>query len=29
MRVVVAIGGNAITQEGQRGSWDEQLANAR
>jgi carbamate kinase len=29
MRVVVAIGGNAITREGQRGSWDEQLANAR
>ena len=29
MRVVVAIGGNAIAQEGQRGSWDEQLANAR
>lgn len=29
MRVVVAIGGNAITREGQRGSWEEQLANAR
>jgi carbamate kinase len=29
MRIVVAIGGNAITREGQRGSWDEQLANAR
>lgn len=29
MRVVIAIGGNAITQEGQRGTWDEQLANAR
>jgi carbamate kinase len=29
MRIVVAIGGNAITREGQRGTWDEQLANAR
>jgi carbamate kinase len=29
MRIVVAIGGNAITREGQRGSWEEQLANAR
>ena len=28
MRVVVAVGGNAITREGQRGTWDEQLANA-
>jgi carbamate kinase len=29
MRLVIAIGGNAITREGQRGTWDEQLANAR
>jgi carbamate kinase len=29
MRIVVAIGGNAITREGQSGTWDEQLANAR
>jgi carbamate kinase len=29
MRIVIAIGGNAITREGQRGTWDEQLANAR
>jgi carbamate kinase len=29
MRIVIAIGGNAITQEGQRGTWDEQRANAR
>lgn len=29
MRIVVAIGGNAITREGQPGTWDEQLANAR
>jgi carbamate kinase len=29
MRIVIAIGGNAITLEGQRGTWEEQLANAR
>ena len=29
MRIVIAIGGNAIIREGQRGTWDEQLANAR
>jgi carbamate kinase len=29
MRIVIAIGGNAITREGQRGTWDEQRANAR
>jgi carbamate kinase len=29
VRIVIAIGGNAITREGQRGSWDEQRANAR
>jgi carbamate kinase len=29
MRIVIAIGGNAITREGQSGTWDEQLANAR
>jgi carbamate kinase len=29
MRIVVAIGGNAITAEGQRGTWQEQLDNAR
>jgi carbamate kinase len=28
MRIVVAIGGNAITQESQRGTWAEQRANA-
>jgi carbamate kinase len=29
MRIVVAIGGNAIIAEGQRGTWAEQLENAR
>lgn len=29
MRIVVAIGGNAIVAEGQRGTWEEQLENAR
>ena len=29
MRIVIAIGGNAITREGQRGTWDEMRANAR
>ena len=28
MRVVVAIGGNALIREGERGTWDEQRANA-
>lgn len=28
MRIVIAIGGNAITDEHERGTWDEQLANA-
>jgi hypothetical protein len=26
MRIVIAIGGNAIALEGQRGTWEEQLA---
>ena len=29
MRIVIAIGGNAITREGQRGTWEEMRANAR
>jgi carbamate kinase len=29
MRIVIAIGGNAIIREGQRGTWAEQLENAR
>jgi carbamate kinase len=29
MRIVIAVGGNAITQEGQVGTWDEQRTNAR
>jgi carbamate kinase len=29
VRIVVAIGGNAIIREGQRGTWEEQLDNAR
>ena len=28
-RVVVAFGGNAITREHERGTWEEQSANAR
>ena len=29
MLIVIAVGGNAITQEGQVGTWEEQRANAR
>ena len=29
MRVLVALGGNALAREGQRGTWDEQMDNAR
>jgi carbamate kinase len=29
MRIVIAIGGNAITREGQRGTWEEMRTNAR
>jgi carbamate kinase len=29
MRIVVAVGGNALIQAGQQGTWDEQLANVR
>ncbi len=29
MRIVIAIGGNAIVREHERGTWEEQLANAR
>ena len=29
MLIVIAVGGNAITQEGQAGTWEEQRANAR
>ena len=29
MRIVIAIGGNAITREGQRGTWEQIRANAR
>ena len=29
MRIVIAIGGNALTREGQRGTWEEMRANAR
>jgi carbamate kinase len=29
MRIVVAVGGNALIQAGQDGTWDEQLANVR
>jgi carbamate kinase len=29
MRIVIAIGGNAIIREGERGTWDEMRANAR
>jgi carbamate kinase len=29
MRIVVAVGGNALIQAGQAGTWDEQLANVR
>ena len=29
MRIVIAVGGNAITREGQIGTWEEQRANAR
>jgi carbamate kinase len=29
MRIVVAVGGNALIQAGQQGTWEEQLANVR
>jgi carbamate kinase len=29
MRIVVAVGGNALIRAGQQGTWDEQLANVR
>ena len=29
MRIVVAVGGNALIRAGQAGTWDEQLANVR
>jgi carbamate kinase len=29
MRIVVAVGGNALIQAGQKGTWEEQLANVR
>ena len=29
MRIVIAVGGNALTRAGQRGTWPEQLHNAR
>ena len=29
MRVVVAIGGNALIRAGEAGTWEQQLANAR
>ena len=29
MRIVIAVGGNAIVRESERGTWEEQLANAR
>jgi carbamate kinase len=29
MRILVSLGGNALAREGQRGTWDEQRANAR
>ena len=29
MRIVVAVGGNAIAKAGQEGTWPEQLANVR
>ncbi len=29
MRILVSLGGNALTREDQRGTWDEQCANAR
>ncbi len=29
MRILVALGGNALAREGQRGTWQEQLQNAR
>jgi len=29
MRILVSLGGNALARQGQRGTWDEQFANAR